>query len=92
MSYSPRIVKPEKNNKYYITKTSGGYSSAIVGKPSDCDCNTLANCVGYAYGRFHEILKDPKMSYLSPVNAENFPEYAKKCSQGSTPKLGAVIC
>jgi len=92
MAYVPRLTKPEKGNKYYITKSYGGYSTAIVGSPKDCDCNTLANCVGYAHGRFHEICGDKSMSYTCPVNAENFPEYAKKCSKGNSPKLGAIIC
>lgn len=96
MSFTPRLVKPERGNKYYITKDKGGYSVAVSGKCSstgkcDPDLNVLANCVGYAHGRFHEILKDTKMSRLCPVNAENFPEYAKNVKTGKTPKLGAVI-
>lgn len=96
MIYTPRLTKPEKNNKYYNTKSNGGYSNAIKGKckstgAPDKDCDVLSNCVGYVHGRFHEILKDPKMSYLCPVNAENFPEYVKNCKTGSTPKLGSII-
>jgi len=96
MGYSPRLTKPEKGNKFYNTKSAGGYSSAIIGKCKntgckDPDCNTLANCVGYAYGRFHEIANDTKMSYLCPVYAEDFPEYRKKCNIGTVPKLGSVI-
>jgi len=95
MIYTPRLTRPSKSDKYYITKAKGGYSSAIQGKckstgKPDTQCNVLSNCVGYAYGRFHEITQDTKMSYISPVNAENFPEYTK-CKTGKTPKLGAVI-
>lgn len=90
--FTPRLTKPEAGNKYYITKAKGGWSTAIVGNPTDKDCNVLANCVGYAFGRFNEIIGDEKMSYLQPVNAENF--YAVAQSQGlatgQEPKLGAV--
>ncbi len=92
MVFTPRLTKPEAGNKYYITKAKGGWSTAIVGNPTDKDCNVLSNCVGYAFGRFNEILGDTKMTHLQPVNAENF--YAVAQSQGlktgQEPKLGAV--
>ena len=53
--FNPRMKKPEAGNPYYNTKSNGGYSDAIVGRPTDIGCNVLANCVGYAYGRFNEI-------------------------------------
>ena len=92
MVFTPRLTKPEAGNKYYITKAKGGWSTAIVGNPTDKDCNVLSNCVGYAFGRFNEILGDTKMTHLQPINAENF--YAVAQSQGlktgQEPKLGAV--
>ena len=42
--YKPRLTKPEAGNPYYNTKSNGGYSNAIVGKPTDSGCNVLANC------------------------------------------------
>ena len=91
MAFVPRTTKPEKGNPYYNTKSNGGYSDAIVGKPTDPDCNVLANCVGYAYGRFNEIGQYGKMKYLKPVNAENFMDYCSPCKTGMTAKLGAVM-
>lgn len=91
MSFKPRLTKPEKGNKYYITKAKGGYSSAIEGKPTDKDCNVLSNCVGYAYGRFNEIGGYGCCKLLSPVNAENFMQYKGDCQVGQAPKLGAVM-
>ena len=92
-TFKPRLTKPEKGNKYYITVSAGGYSRAIVGKPTDPDCNVLSNCVGYAYGRFQEIQNNTKMNCFDPVNAENI--YANAIAHGmktgSTPKLGAAI-
>lgn len=86
-----RTTKPEKGNKYYITKANGGYSNAIQGKPTDKDCDVLSNCVGYAYGRFNEIGGYGSCKYLSPVNAENFIQYKGSLEVGQTPKLGACM-
>lgn len=44
MKFTPRLTRPEAGNKYYITKSKGGYSTAIVGKPTDSKCNVLSNC------------------------------------------------
>ena len=70
-----RTSKPKAGNKFYITKSKGGYSTCIQGKPTDV-CNVLANCVGYACGRFNEIIGSMKYPYLN-CNAENFIERAK---------------
>ena len=65
----------------------------ILGKPTDKECNVLANCVGYAFGRFHEIANRPEMDFFDPVNAELIYASAKKhgLTCGNTPKLGALI-
>lgn len=89
--FKPRTTKPEAGNKYYITKANGGYSGAIQGKPKDPDCDVLANCVGYAYGRFNEIGGWGYCKYLLPVNAENFIQYANGLEVGQTPKIGACM-
>ena len=91
MAFTMRTTKPEAGNKYYIRKANGGYSNAILGSPTDKDCNVLANCVGYAYGRFNEIGGYGYCKYLAPVNAENFMDYKGSCKTGSTPKLGAIM-
>lgn len=90
-TYKPRLTRPEAGNKYYITKSSGGYSDAIKGKPVDAACNVLSNCVGYAYGRFNEIGGYGCCKYLRPVNAENFIQFAGGLEVGQTPKLGACM-
>lgn len=91
MSFKPRLSRPEAGNKYYITKSAGGYSDAIKGSPTDAACNVLSNCVGYAYGRFNEIGGYGCCKYLRPVNAENFMQYAGGLATGQTPKLGACM-
>lgn len=70
-----RTSKPQAGNKFYTTKARGGYSTCIQGKPADV-CNVLANCVGYACGRFNEIIGSMKYPDLN-CNAESFIERAK---------------
>lgn len=89
MNFVPRLTRPEAGNKYYITKVAGGYSDAIKGSPMDAACDVLANCVGYAYGRFNEIVGAGCCRYLRPVNAENFIQYAGGLEIGQEPRLGA---
>ena len=91
MAFTMRTTKPGAGNKYYIRKAQGGYSNAIYGKPTDRECNVLANCVGYAYGRFNEIGGYGYCKYLAPVNAENFIQYKGSCKTGMTPKVGACM-
>ena len=84
---------PPAGSKYYNTKSAGGYSPCIVGKPTAPGLNVLANCVGFATGRFNEILGKPACLYLGNTNAANFAALAK--SQGLTvqqlPQLGGCM-
>lgn len=86
-----RITKPEKGNKFYTRKASGGYSTCIKGKPTDA-CDVLSNCVGYACGRFNEIIGEMKYPGLN-CDAEDFIERAK--SKGleisDVPTLGGIM-
>lgn len=95
MAFKPRFTIPEAGNPYYNTKKNGGYSEAIQGSPCEKGLDVLRNCVGYAYGRFNEIVGEGKMKYLAPVNAEKFIDYmnhkTKGVTSGMTPKLGACM-
>lgn len=94
-----RITQP-KNNKYYIRTVTGGLNGAVAGSPTISGANVLCNCVGYANGRFNEIINDPnltgtpiKFKYQLVCNAENFIESAKKqgLSISSTPIQGGIM-
>lgn len=87
-----RKSKPGAGNKFYITKSKGGYSWCIQGKPTDSNCNVLANCVGYACGRFNEIIGSMKYPELN-CNAENFIERAKSLGLEIVdyPVLGGIM-
>lgn len=71
-----RTVRPTKSDKYYIRQANGGYSSCIQGKPTDTQCNVLANCVGFACGFFNEYVGLGYEKYHLNCNAENFIERA----------------
>lgn len=92
-SFKMRTSKPENGNKYYNTKSNGGYSDAIKGnsKHRDAGCDVLPNCVGYAYGRFNEIGEYGCCKYLRPTNAENFIQYRGKLKYGMEPKVGSCM-
>lgn len=93
-----RVSKPEKGNKYYNTKSSGGYSSCIKGKCESTGkpapgLNCLANCVGYANGAFNEEHEFGKQKYNFNCNAENFIERAvsKGLSVYKDPMVGGIM-
>ena len=71
-----RTSCPNGNN-YYIRQVSGGWNGAIQGVPTKEGANVLANCVGYANGRFAEIMAEGKIPYQLVCNAENFIGYEK---------------
>jgi surface antigen len=94
MNFKPRLTAPEAGNKYYNRIASGGYSGAILGNPRMSGCDTLANCVGYAAGRFNEIIGKNKFVYFQyPPNAEDFYDTAiqQGLKVGQVPQLGSII-
>lgn len=94
-----RTTQPS-NNKYYIRQVSGGLNGAVQGQPCVSGANVLCNCVGYANGRFNEIINDPDLEgivkafpYQLVCNAENFIESAKRqgLSISNVPTLGGIM-
>ena len=90
--FTMRTSLPEKGNKFYNTKNSGGYSYCIVGKPTCNGLNVLANCVGYACGRFNEIIGYMEYPYLN-CNAEDFIVRGKSLGLkvSDKPTLGGIM-
>lgn len=87
-----RTTKPEIGNKFYNNGDNGGYSWCVNGYPTDSGCNVLSNCVGYACGRFNEIIGEMKYKTLC-CNAENFIERAQQAGLAvvSYPTLGGIM-
>ena len=93
-----RTTKPGASNKCYIRRQNGGWSWCVQGSPTDKDCNVLANCVGYACGRFNEVYNEIKRTtgmkyYALNCNAENFIERAKSIGLEVVdyPVLGGIM-
>ena len=80
-------------NKYYLTTSKGGWNLAIEGKPTKAGANVLANCVGYANGRFAEIQETQGIKYQFICNAENFIDKARtyKLEVSNSPTLGGIM-
>lgn len=84
VKFSPQLVIPSAGNPYYNTVKAGGYNPCIMGNPQrrEKNLNVLPNCVGYATGRFNEIIGEERCQYLGNTNAANFVSLARK--QGLT--------
>lgn len=89
---------PKQDNNYFIRTATSGWTYAIEGKNSEyfSGC-VIPNCVGYATGRFNEIIHNEKPigknEVLPYCNAGDMIANCNKdiLSTGKTPKLGAVI-
>lgn len=75
--YQIDASRPSSGNKFFNTKSNGGYSSCIQGKPVISGLDVLCNCVGGACAKFNETYskitgyQGMKFPYLN-CNAENF--------------------
>ncbi len=85
--FIPRTTAPSTTDKHWIHTSKGGLNDCILISGNSC----IPNCVGYAFGRFYEIIgKHPS---LSRGNAENWYGYTQDgYKRSQTPALGAVIC
>jgi len=85
--YTPRLSAPSYTDKNWLHYTKGGYNYCILISGSSC----LPNCVGYAWGRWRELLG--AYHKLSRANAENWwGNTGDGYKRGQTPKVGSVIC
>ena len=94
--FTKRTSKPSKGNKFYTRKPKG-YNTCVKGNPKDA-CDALANCVGYAEGRFNEIISEALNKEVFPYdtlycNAENFIEKAKSVGLkiSDVPTTGGIM-
>ena len=92
-NFKPRLKKPESGNPYY-NRTPKGYSNCILGSPLDKGCDVLANCQGYATGRFNEETSEGKMLFFGKMNACSMYAYGKEhgLPTSDVPVVGAIAC
>lgn len=87
-----RTTLPEYGNPFYNNASGGGWSLCINGSPTCPGRNVLSNCVGYACGRFNEILGHmwyPKFC----CNAEDFTDIANyyELPISPVPTVGGIM-
>lgn len=90
--FTPRLTAPPNTDLNWIKTTYGGYNPCILGYPSYGTGNVMANCVGYAWGRWREIL-----GYYHNLSTGNGGTWYGNTSDGyqrstTTPELGCVGC
>lgn len=84
--FDPRTMAPGLDSKFWIHWMSGGVNECMRISGN----SVLPNCVGYAWGRWFELLGErPK---LSLGNAENWWAKADGYARGKAPRLGAIAC
>ena len=84
--FIPRLKAPDKTDRHWLRPSAGGVNKCVHIKNG----SVLPNCVGYAWGRWYELLgKAPK---LSRSNAEVWWRKEDGYERGQVPRLGAVIC
>lgn len=92
--FTPRLTKPDAGNPYYNQPPKGYAVGIIDGNPQDAGCDVLANCVGYAAGRFNEIIGRGCFVYFQYApNPKDWIATAKQhgLQTGDKPALGAVL-
>lgn len=68
-NFTPRLSAPENGNKFYNSSGSGGSvnfptAASLSSATSISGLNLLANCSGYAMGRFHEEVGNEDSKYF----------------------------
>lgn len=88
--FVPRLVVPDPTDPHWIRRVNGGLNPCIAGSPQYSTGSVLANCVGYCYGRWYEIMdKDPQLCINS---AYLWWSYNDGYERGQEPRVGCIMC
>lgn len=87
VAFESRLEEPSRSDKNWTVSTRGGTNRCI----NISQGSVLPNCVGYAWGRWTEILGDEHS--LSNSHAEKwYLNTSDGYERGQEPRIGAVIC
>ena len=89
-SFTPRFTVPANNDPLYTRPSDGGVNPCIPGNPEAWPGSVLANCVGYCWGRWWEILGSNP--HLCPYDAKYWYAYNDGYTRGTEPRIGAIMC
>lgn len=87
----PMTTAPSNTDPEWINVNYGGYNRCILGNPSYGPGSVLANCTGFAWGRWYNILgSSPTLS----INQRSiwYLNTRDGYARGSVPKLGSIVC
>lgn len=88
---------PNINSNYYIMQSYGGWSPCVQGNNAHglrpFAGSVLPNCVGFATGRFNEMMGLGACTYLGSTDAMYFMQFASSqgLATGSVPRVGACM-
>ena len=90
-AWIPMTSPPAPTDPNWINVNYGGYNYCILGNPPYYTGSVLADCTGFAWGRWRQYLgyhhnlsiNQRSIWYLNTADGYN---------RGSVPQLGAVIC
>lgn len=87
-----RTTLPEYGNPFYNNGENGGWSWCITGSPTCPGRNVLSNCVGWACGRYNEIIGEMRYPRFC-CNAEDFTDIANDYGLpiSNVPTLGGIM-
>lgn len=91
LMFVPRLTAPAPSDLRWIKTTYGGYNRCVLGNPSYGTGSVLANCVGFCWGRWLELLNATNCQ-LSTGNADHWYTHSDPYQRGSAPRLGAIAC
>lgn len=86
-----RSTIPSGYNKFYMMKSSGGENGAVRGYPTVQDADVLANCVGYANGRFNEIIGSFNYQFVNDPKYFITEAQSKHLQVTNTPSVGGIM-
>lgn len=91
------MLRPDLTGPYYTARKAGGYSPCILGNNSSgqryCDGSVLPNCVGWAWGRFHEVASLRGFSFWAKGDARTIYDSCRLqgLRVGHDPKPGGIM-
>lgn len=89
MAFEPTLTQPDLNSIWWIHTSRGGMNKCII--INSGNGSVLANCTGYAWGRFSEIMGE--QCTLCCGHAGTWFSYtADGYERGHVPCEGAVLC
>jgi len=92
LMFVPRLTIPSNTDLHWIKTTYGGYNRCILGRPSYGTGSVLANCTGYCWGRWLELLNATNCNLSRGNGSVWYGNTSDGYQRGQTPKLGAIAC